>query len=65
MVKISIIASDLSSSGAGRWGGGVRPFLLSQALKKIGCDVEILGFVDANSPINISHPEIFLSLIHI
>ena len=64
MVKISIIASDLSSSGAGRWGGGVRPFLLSQALKKIGCDVEILGFVDANSPINISHAEIFIIPIY-
>ncbi|NES05523.1 MAG: glycosyltransferase family 4 protein, partial [Okeania sp. SIO2F4] len=58
LVKISIIASDLSSSGAGRWGGAVRPFLLSQALKKIGCDVEILGFVDANSPINISQTEL-------
>jgi len=58
LVKISIIASDLSSSGAGRWGGAVRPFLLSQALKKIGCDVEILGFADANSPINISQTEL-------
>ncbi|MGB3514651.1 MAG: glycosyltransferase family 4 protein [Microcoleaceae cyanobacterium] len=54
MVKISIIASDLSSSGAGRWGGAVRPFLLSQALKKLGCEVEIVGFVDENLPTNIS-----------
>lgn len=54
MVKISIIASDLSSGGAGRWGGAVRPFLLSQALKKLGCEVEIVGFVDENSPTNIS-----------
>lgn len=46
MVKISLVVSDLSSSGAGRWGGAVRPFLLSQALKKIGCEVEIIGFSD-------------------
>ncbi|MDJ0706690.1 MAG: glycosyltransferase family 4 protein [Leptolyngbyaceae cyanobacterium MO_188.B28] len=42
--KISIIASDLSKSGAGRWGGAVRPFLLAQALTKLGHPVEILGF---------------------
>lgn len=41
--KISIVVSDLSSSGSGRWGGAVRPFLLAQALKKIDYDVEILG----------------------
>lgn len=58
MVKISIIASDLSSSGAGRWGGAVRPFLLSQALKKIGCDVEIVGFVNEHPPTSISQAEI-------
>ncbi|MEB3282572.1 MAG: glycosyltransferase family 4 protein [Lyngbya sp.] len=45
-MKISLVVSDLSSSGAGRWGGAVRPFLLSQALKQIGCEVEIVGFVD-------------------
>ncbi|MDE5090768.1 MAG: glycosyltransferase family 4 protein [Trichodesmium sp. St18_bin3_1_1] len=65
MVKISIIASDLSSNGAGRWGGAVRPFLLSQALKKIGCDVEILGFVDASLPISISTSQIEISIIPI
>ena len=64
MVKISIIASDLSSSGVGRWGGAVRPFLLSQALKKIGCDVEILGFVDTTSPINISQTEVSIIPIY-
>ncbi|MEB3827617.1 glycosyltransferase family 4 protein [Phormidium sp. CCY1219] len=43
--KISIIVSDLSTGGVGRWGGGaVRPFLLSQVLKRLNCDVEILGF---------------------
>ena len=64
MVKISIIASDLSSSGSGRWGGAVRPFLLSQALKKIGCDVEILGFVDTTSPINICQTEVSIIPIY-
>jgi glycosyltransferase involved in cell wall biosynthesis len=45
-LKISIIVSDLSSSGAGRWGaGGVRSFLLAQALQKLDYEVEILGFV--------------------
>ncbi|MEL6248411.1 MAG: glycosyltransferase family 4 protein [Cyanobacteria bacterium J06627_15] len=44
--KISIIASDLSSTGAGRWQGAVRPFLLAAALEKLGHTVEILGFVD-------------------
>ncbi|MGV0027476.1 glycosyltransferase family 4 protein [Phormidesmis priestleyi] len=46
MKKISLVVSDLSQSGVGRWGGGaVRPFLLSQALRKIGYEVEIVGFV--------------------
>ena len=42
-LKISIIVSDLSSSGAGRWGGGVRPFLLAQTLRKLNYNVEMLG----------------------
>ncbi len=42
-LKISLIVSDLSASGAGRWGGGVRPFLLAQALRKLGYEVEMLG----------------------
>ncbi len=42
-LKISIIVSDLSTSGAGRWGGGVRPFLLAQTLVKLGYEVEMLG----------------------
>ncbi len=57
MVKISMIA-DLSSSGAGRWGGAVRPFYLSQALQNIGCEVEIVGFVDENSPTNITQTQV-------
>ncbi|MEB3340408.1 glycosyltransferase family 4 protein [Okeania sp.] len=50
--------ANLSSSGAGRWGGAVRPFYLSQALKKIGYEVEIVGFVDENSPTTITQTEI-------
>ena len=42
--RISILVSDLSSSGAGRWAGAVRPFLLAQALKKAGYIPEIIGF---------------------
>ncbi|MEA5513663.1 glycosyltransferase family 4 protein [Nodularia sp. UHCC 0506] len=45
-LKVSILVSDLSSAGAGRWGGGgVRSFLLAQALQKLNYEVEILGFV--------------------
>jgi glycosyltransferase involved in cell wall biosynthesis len=43
-LKFSILVSDLSSVGAGRWGGAVRSFLLAQALQKIQYEVEILGF---------------------
>ncbi|MGB6017345.1 MAG: glycosyltransferase family 4 protein, partial [Nodosilinea sp.] len=42
--KVSILVSDLSSQGAGRWGGAVRPFLLAQALQSRGYPVEIVGF---------------------
>ena len=45
-LKISIIASDLSKSGAGRWQGAVRPFLLAQAFQLLGHQVEILGFAN-------------------
>lgn len=44
-MKISLIVSDLSTRGAGRWGGAVRPFLLTQAIQKLGHSVEIVGFV--------------------
>ncbi|MEH2248586.1 glycosyltransferase family 4 protein [Nostoc sp.] len=45
-MKVSLVVSDLSSAGAGRWGGGsVRSFLLAQALQKLSYQVEILGFV--------------------
>lgn len=42
-IKVSLIVSDLSSSGAGRWGGGVRPFLLAQALRKLDYELEMVG----------------------
>lgn len=43
-LKISLVISDLSTSGAGRWGGAVRPFLLAQALRGLGCTVKLVGF---------------------
>lgn len=49
-MKISIVVSDLSTAGAGRWGGGsVRSFLLAQVLKKLNYHVEIVGFVFGES----------------
>ena len=44
--RVSIIAADLSSRGAGRWGGGVRPFILGQALQQAGYGVDIIGFTN-------------------
>lgn len=49
-MKISILVSDLSEKGAGRWGSAVRPFLLAQSLQKLGIAVEILGFVPQPNP---------------
>lgn len=48
--KISILVSDLSSVGSGRWGldSGDRPFMLSKALKYIGHEVEIIGLGDSD-----------------
>ncbi|MBW4659021.1 MAG: glycosyltransferase family 4 protein [Drouetiella hepatica Uher 2000/2452] len=43
-LKISLLVSDLSQQGAGRWGGAVRPFLLAAALKQCGYEVKIFGF---------------------
>ncbi|MDB9312348.1 glycosyltransferase family 4 protein [Spirulina sp. CS-785/01] len=43
-LKISLLVHDLSVSGAARWGGN-RPFLLYQALKQLGHEVQILGFI--------------------
>lgn len=50
-LKISIIVSDLSSKGSGRWGGGVRPFLLGEALIRLGYQVRIFGLgFDTETP---------------
>ncbi|MBF2057229.1 MAG: glycosyltransferase family 4 protein [Cyanobacterium sp. T60_A2020_053] len=50
-LKISIIVSDLSSKGSGRWGGGVRPFLIAEALTRLGYQVRIFGLgFDSETP---------------
>jgi glycosyltransferase involved in cell wall biosynthesis len=50
-LKISLLVSDLSSKGAARWGGAVRPFLLAQALKKLGHEVKMFGVAfDRDAP---------------
>ena len=60
--KISIVVSDLSSTGEGRWGtGGSRCFLLAQALQKLEYQVEILGFVFKNQVAVSSKSEILVS----
>lgn len=56
--KISILVSDLSTQGAGRWGGAVRPFLLAQALQQIGCTVELVGFTAEGEAVVPSTPEL-------
>jgi glycosyltransferase involved in cell wall biosynthesis len=49
-IKISILVSDLSGSGAGRWGlDGSRPFLISRALSLAGYQTEIVGLSDGLS----------------
>lgn len=57
MTKISLVVSDLSAQGANRWGGGVRPFLLAQALQNLGYQVELCGiaFNSADLPPNTSN----------
>lgn len=45
---VSILASDLSQRGAGRWGDAVRPFLLAKALQRVGYGVEVVGFTTDN-----------------
>ncbi|MBD2627085.1 glycosyltransferase family 4 protein [Trichormus variabilis] len=61
-MKISIVVSDLSSAGAGRWGGGsVRSFLLAQALQKLNHQVEILGFIFGQEAAVIPKSEIMVT----
>ncbi|MDJ0649637.1 MAG: hypothetical protein QNJ60_13110 [Xenococcaceae cyanobacterium MO_188.B19] len=62
-LKISIIVSDLSSSCAGRWGGGVRPFLLAQILIKLGYRVEMLGVAFGEVSSSIKNSEIPIEAI--
>lgn len=52
--RVSIVVSDLSSRGAGRWGGAVRPFLLAQALQTMGYPVEIAGFCPGNDGLSLA-----------
>ncbi|MBW4467531.1 MAG: glycosyltransferase family 4 protein [Pegethrix bostrychoides GSE-TBD4-15B] len=56
-LKISILVSDLSKSGAGRWGGAVRPFLLAQALRQAGYTTELIGFTEGEAAV-VSTPEL-------
>ncbi|MEM7770993.1 MAG: glycosyltransferase family 4 protein [Cyanobacteria bacterium P01_E01_bin.6] len=56
-MKVSLIVSDLSTRGAGRWGGAVRPFLLTQALQQLGHVVDIVGFGDTES-VSFSPPNV-------
>lgn len=56
--KVSILVSDLSKSGAGRWGGAVRPFLLAQALQRLGYAVELVGFAFDGAATVPSTPEL-------
>ncbi|MBD2449230.1 glycosyltransferase family 4 protein [Nostoc sp. FACHB-152] len=63
-LKVSILVSDLSSAGAGRWGGGgVRSFLIAQALQKLDYQVEIIGFNFGDEPAVIPQSEILVSHI--
>lgn len=54
-MNISLVVSDLSTRGAGRWGGAVRPFLLTQALQRLGHAVEIIGFIPPDATPGTSH----------
>jgi glycosyltransferase involved in cell wall biosynthesis len=57
-LSISLVVSDLSRSGAGRWGGAVRPFLLAQALQKLNCRVKLIGFRFGDLPTIASTPDL-------
>jgi glycosyltransferase involved in cell wall biosynthesis len=57
-LKISLLVSDLSTSGSGRWGGAIRPFLLAQTLKKLNYQVEILGLAFNSESSTLYHPDL-------
>lgn len=56
-MNITLVVSDLSASGAGRWGDAVRPFLLTKALQSLGHRIKIVGFNDGESVVR-STPEL-------
>lgn len=62
--KVTLVVGDLSKSGAGRWGGAVRPFLLAQALKKIGCQTKIVGFTLADDLALPSTPDLPITSVN-
>jgi glycosyltransferase involved in cell wall biosynthesis len=62
-LKVSILVSDLSQQGAGRWGGAVRPFLLAEALRRCGCQVNLLGFTFGQVGSLSSTPELAITTI--
>ncbi len=50
--NVSLIVSDFSQKGAGRWGGAIRPFLLAQALQKLGYSLKLFGLAyESKSPV--------------
>ena len=57
-LQVSIVVGDLSTRGAGRWGGAVRPFLLAQALQRLGCQVKLVGFCFGEETAIVSTPEL-------
>ncbi|NJM56981.1 MAG: glycosyltransferase family 4 protein [Synechococcales cyanobacterium RU_4_20] len=56
-MNITLVVSDLSASGAGRWGDAVRPFLLTKALQSLGHRIKIIGFNNGESVVQ-SSPEL-------
>jgi glycosyltransferase involved in cell wall biosynthesis len=61
--KVSLVVSDLSKSGAGRWGGAVRTFLLGQALQQLNYQVEIVGFVFGDDAAVVTESDLPISVI--
>lgn len=62
---VSILASDLSQQGAGRWGGADRPFLLAKALQRAGYGVEVVGFTTDHDVLSLSNGEVPIQAIPI
>jgi glycosyltransferase involved in cell wall biosynthesis len=53
MVKVSIIVGNLASTGEGRWIS--RTFLIAEALKRNGYEVEMLGYLFGESNVDLSN----------